>query len=124
MIDFPSARVAEVAEEVAVSAVTIAELHYGITAAADPLTQMYRRQRVQAILDQFEVLPFDVTTAEYYGALAALVRNHGRSPRLRRMDLQIAAVAARHGLTLLTRNAKDFTGLESALVVIDLSNPS
>ncbi len=124
MIDFPSARVAEVADEVAVSAVTIAELHYGITAAADPLTQMYRRQRVQAILDQFEVLPFDVTTAEYYGALAALVRNHGRNPRPRRMDLQIAAIAARHGLTLLTRNANDFTGLESALVVIDLSGPS
>jgi len=124
VIDFPSARVAEVADEVAVSAVTIAELHYGITAAADPLTQMYRRQRVQAILDQFEVLPFDVTTAEYYGALAALVRNHGRNPRPRRMDLQIAAIAARHGLTLLTRNANDFTGLESALVVIDLSGPS
>lgn len=124
VIDFPAVRVAEVTDEVAVSAVTIAELHYGITAAVDPLTQLYRRQRVQATLDQFEVLSFDATTAEYYGALAALVRDRGRNPRPRRMDLQIAATAARHGLTLLTRNSDDFTGLESALAVIDLSDQS
>ena len=119
--DFPAARVAEVADEVAVSAVTLGELHYGVTVAADPLMQMYRRQRVQAILDQFDVLSFDATTAEYYGALAALVRKNGRDPRPRRMHLQIAATAARHGLTLLTRNGDDFTGLESAVAVIDLS---
>lgn len=120
VIDFPAEQVAAVADEVAVSAVTIGELHYGVTAAGDPLTQMYRRRRVQAVLDRFEVLPFDVTTAEYYGALATLVRQHGRSPRLRRIDLQIAATAARHGLTLLTRNGGDFSGLASALAVVAL----
>ncbi|MGI8416964.1 MAG: type II toxin-antitoxin system VapC family toxin [Nakamurella sp.] len=120
VIDFPPADVAKVADEVAVSAVTIGELHYGVSAAADPLTQMYRRRRVQAILDRFEVLSFDVAAAEYYGTLAALVRQHGRNPRPRRMDLQIAATAARHGLTLLTRNGRDFAGLEPALEVVDL----
>jgi predicted nucleic acid-binding protein len=120
LIDFPAARVAELTDEVAVSAVTIGELQYGVTAATDPVMQMRRRQRVQAILDRFEVLPFDVTTAEYYGALAALVRLHGRNPRPRRMDLQIAATAVQHGLALLTRNGSDFTGLESAVVVVDL----
>lgn len=120
VIDFPASQVAEVADEVAVSAVTIGELHYGVTAAADPLEQMHRRRRVQAILDRFEVMPFDVTIAEYYGTLATLVRQHGRNPRPRRIDLQIAATAARHGLTLLTRNGSDFTGLELALSVIDL----
>lgn len=120
VIDFPAALVAEVADEVALSAVTIGELQYGVTAAPDPLTQMYRRRRVQATLDRFEVLSFDVEAAEYYGMLAALVRQHGRNPRPRRMDLQIAATAARHGLMLLTRNGKDFAGLESALDVVDL----
>ncbi|MGI8521772.1 MAG: type II toxin-antitoxin system VapC family toxin [Nocardioides sp.] len=120
LIDFQAARVAEVADEVAVSAVTIGELQYGVSAATDPLTQMYRRQRVQAILDRFEVLSFDVATAEYYGVLATLVRQSGRNPRPRRLDLQIAASAARHGLTLLTRNGSDFTGLESAVAVVDL----
>ncbi|OLL75564.1 hypothetical protein Ae168Ps1_3965c [Pseudonocardia sp. Ae168_Ps1] len=120
VIDFPAARVLEVADEVAVSAVTMGELHYGVTATADPLVQMRRRRRVQAVLDRFEVLPFDVVTAEYYGALATLVRQIGRNPRPRRMDLQIAATAARHDVALLTRNAADFAGLESALTVIDL----
>jgi len=120
VIDFPAAQVAQVADEVAVSAVTVGELHYGLAVAHDPLTQMARRRRVQAILDRFEVLPFDAGVAEYYGALAGLVRHHGRNPRPRRMDLQIAATAARHDLILLTRNGSDFTGLESALAVVDL----
>lgn len=120
VIDFPAALVAEVADEVALSAVTIGELQYGVTAAPDPLTQMYRRRRVQATLDRFEVLSFDVEAAEYYGTLAALVRQHGRNPRPRRLDLQIAATAARHGLMLLTRNGSEFAGLESALDVVDL----
>lgn len=120
VIDFPAVQVAEAADEVAVSAVTIAELQYGVAVASDPLIQMSRRRRVQTILDRFEVLSFDVTTAEYYGALAGLVRQHGRNPRPRRMDLQIAATAARHGLMLLTRNASDFTGLQSALKIVDL----
>ena len=122
VIDFPVAEVARVADEVAVSAVTIGELHYGVTATADPLEQMYRRRRLQATLARFEVFSFDIAAAEYYGTLAALVRVRGRNPRPRRMDLQIAATAACHGLMLLTRNGRDFTGLESALEVIDLTN--
>lgn len=122
LIDFPAALVAEVADEVAVPAVALGELHFGVTAAEDPLMQMHRRRRVQAILDRFEVLPFDAETAEYYGVLASLVRARGHSPRPRRMDLQIAATAARHGLPLLTRNGVDFIGLESALVVIDVAD--
>lgn len=102
---------------------TIGELQYGATAATDPLTQLSRRRRVQTTLERFEVLSFDVITAEYYGALANLVRQHGRNPRPRRLDVQIAATAARHGLTLLTRNGSDLTGLESALAIVDLDQP-
>lgn len=119
LIDPPSARqVSEHADELAVSVIAIGELQYGITSATDPLEQIRRRQRVQSILDQFDVLPFDVPTAEYYGALATLVRQHGRNPRARRTDLQIAATAVRHRLILLTRNLDDFAGLGSALTVV------
>lgn len=103
LIDFPAAGVAEVADVVAVPAVTIGELLFGVTAAADPLTQLHRRRRVQSIVDRLEVLPLDVDAAEYYGTLAVLVRRHGCNPRPRHLDLQIAATAARHHLTLLTR---------------------
>lgn len=110
------------ADELAVSVITIGELQYGVTAATDPLEQTRRRQRVQHTLERFDVLPFDIATTEYYGAIATLVRQQGRNPRARRMDLQIAATAARHGLILLTRNSGDFAGLQSALTVVDLSN--
>jgi predicted nucleic acid-binding protein len=52
--------------------------------------------------------------------MATLIRQHGRNPRARRMDLQIAATAVRHGLPLLTRNIEDFAGLEPAVTVIGL----
>jgi predicted nucleic acid-binding protein len=121
LIDPPSAQqVSQHADELAVSVIAIAELQYGVTAATDPLEQTRRRQRIQNILDQFDVLPFDVPTAEYYGVMATLIRQHGRNPRARRMDLQIAATAVRHGLALLTRNIDDFAGLESAVTVIGL----
>jgi toxin FitB len=66
------------------------------------------------------VLPFDTMVAEYYGALATTLRTSGRNPRPRRLDLQIAAIAARNGLMLLTRNGADFIGLEEIIHVVDL----
>lgn len=121
LIDPPTAgQISQHADETAVSVIAIGELQYGITAATDPLEQTRRRQRIQNILDQFDVLPFDVPTAEFYGAMVTLIRQQGRNPRARRMDLQIAATAVRHGLLLLTRNIDDFAGLEPALTVVDL----
>lgn len=122
IIDPPTAEeVLEYADELAVSVITISELQYGISAATDPVQQTRRRQRTQDTLKQFDVLLVDVPTAEYYGAMATLVRQHGRNPRPRRMDLLIAATAARHGLALLTRNGGDFAGLDSAVEVLDLT---
>lgn len=121
LIDPPSVlEITQYADELAVSVIAIGELQYGITAATDPLEQTRRRQRIQTILEQFDVLPFDVPTAEYYGVMATLVRQRGRNPRARRMDLQIAATAVRHGLLLLTRNPDDFVGLERAVTVVGL----
>jgi hypothetical protein len=120
LIDFPAERVGAVADELAVSAISLAELHYGITAATDPVEQLARRRRVQLISDLYEVLVFDAEVAEFYGALAGAVRRTGRNPRPRRMDLQIAATAARHGLDVLTRNGTDFVGLSAMVRVHDL----
>lgn len=113
-------RVTEHSDELAVSMLTIAELQYGITADDDLMEQQRRRSRVQDALNRFEVLPFDLAATEFYGTLCTLVRRQGRSPRGRRMDLMIAATAARYDLPLLTRNAEDFTGLDTALTVVDL----
>ncbi|MEU4807496.1 PIN domain-containing protein [Actinosynnema sp. NPDC023587] len=103
--------------EPAISAVTVAELAYGLD-VDDPVERFARTERYYAALDQFEVLPFTLAAAKVYGTLAALVRRSGRSPRPRRMDLQIAATAAAHGLPVLTTNLRDFTGLERVVEVI------
>ncbi|WP_240437797.1 PIN domain-containing protein [Sciscionella marina] len=104
------------------SILTIAELQYGVTADDNIMEQHRRRRRVQDTLDRCEVLPFDLAATEYYGTLATLVRQHGHSPRGRRMDLMIAATAARYNLPLLTHNAEDFTGLDTAVSIIDPTN--
>ncbi len=39
------------------------------------------------------MLSFTVITIEYFGALAGLVRRHGRDPRPRHVHLQVAATA-------------------------------
>ena len=103
--------------EPAISAVTVAELAYGLD-VDDPVERFARTERYYAALDMFEVLPFDTAAAKIYGTLAALVRRSGRSARPRRMDLQIAATAAANGMPVLTQNFKDFIGLERAVEVV------
>jgi predicted nucleic acid-binding protein len=120
IIDPPAQGIASFADEVSVSAVAVAELYYGVGASTDPVQQLHRRQRLQLVLDLYDVLPFDAEVAEFYGLLANIVRQSGRNPPPRRMDLLIAATALRHGYPLATRNGADLRHLERVLTVIDV----
>jgi toxin FitB len=120
IIDPPAQGIASFADEVSVSAVAVAELYYGVGASTDPVQQLHRRQRLQLVLDIYDVLPFDAEVAEFYGLLANIVRQSGRNPRPRRMDLLIAATALRHGYSLATRNGADLRHLQRVLTVIDV----
>ena len=103
-----------------ITAVTMAELHQGVVMTADPATKALRNEQLGAAIIEFTPLPFDGEAAARYGTLVALTMAAGRSPRPRRMDLMIAAIASVHGLPLYTRNAKDFRGLESLLEVVEV----
>lgn len=116
----PIAGLASVADVVAVSAISVAELEYGVGAAADPVERHRRRRRLQLVIDALEVIPFDIAAAESYGLLANLVRAAGRDPRPRRLDMLIAATAERHGLSLATRNAADFRHLARVVDVLEV----
>lgn len=118
----PATGTATFADLVCVSAITVAELQYGIGATPDLVEQSYRRQRLRVLLDTHDVLPVDAGVAESYGLLANLVREAGRDPRPRRMDLLIAATAVRHGFPLATRNADDFRHLGRVLSVIGVGS--
>nr|WP_225957689.1 type II toxin-antitoxin system VapC family toxin [Amycolatopsis lexingtonensis] len=103
-----------------ITAVTMAELHQGVVMTTDPATKALRNEQLGAAIVEFAPLPFDDEAATRYGTLVALTIAAGRSPRPRRLDLMIAAIASVRGLPLYTRNAKDFRGLESLLEVVEV----
>ena len=107
-------------DEMAISAVTAAELAAGphlATTRGESARRQARLQEVEAVL---EPLPFDGTAVRSYGLVVAAVVNEGRKPRSRFADLLIAATAHANGLDLYTRNAHDFIGLEDLVRVVEI----
>lgn len=119
-IDIHSLNPEDLPREPELTAITLAELHQGVTFARDGAVRAARTEQLGAALVEFEPLPFDGAAAARYGSLVALTLAAGRSPRPRRMDLLIAAIASVHDLPLYTRNADDFEGLESAVTVVEI----
>jgi predicted nucleic acid-binding protein len=110
--------VPELDGELAVSAATIAELHFGVLVTTDPQTRAERLRRLAVLQHRFEALPVDGAVAASYGMLAAAVAQSGRQPRSRVMDLLIAATAHVHGARLYTRNGVDVKGLDEYLEIV------
>ena len=79
-----------------------------------------RTEKLGAAIVEFEPLPLDGSAAAWYGTLVALTVEVNRDPKLRRMDLVIAAIASAHGLPLYTRNAKDLVGLADMLQIVEV----
>jgi predicted nucleic acid-binding protein len=104
--------------ELAISAVTIAELHFGVLVAREPSTRAERLRRLSVLQRAFDPLPVDDAVAASYGQLAAAVVAAGRQPRARTMDLLIAATAHAHDARLYTRNADDFVGLDGLVDIV------
>ncbi len=110
--------------ELAVSAITMAELATGPEAAPDPPERARRIALIQHVEDTFDQLPFDLAVARVYGRIYAAVTAAGRKARGRRtMDLLIAAVALSNELPLYTHNLDDFAGLESLLDIVPVPPP-
>ena len=101
----------------AISAVTLAELHFGVLVAKSAGVRAERLRRLSILQRRFDALPLDEVVAASYGRLAAAVVEAGRQPRRRTMDLLIAATAHAHDAALYTRNPGDFGGLEDLIDV-------
>jgi predicted nucleic acid-binding protein len=108
--------------EIAVSAITLAELAAGPHATGDPAERAARQDRLQRIEATFEAVPFDGASARAYGRVYAAIAAGGRKVRGRRtVDLLIAATAAAESLPLYTRNADDFSGLQGVVEVVPVA---
>ena len=101
----------------AISTVTLAELHFGVLVAKSAAVRAERLRRLSILQRRFDALPLDEVVAASYGRLAAAVVEAGRQPRRRTMDLLIAATAHAHDAALYTRNPDDFGGLEDLIDV-------
>lgn len=107
-------------DEMAISAITVAELAAGPHLANTPGAAAKRQARLQEVEAKLEPLQFDSAAVRSYGLVVAAVVREGRKPRSRFADLLIAATAHANGLDLYTRNGDDFVGIEDLVHVIDI----
>ena len=105
-------------EDVALTAITAAELLAGVALLPPSRRREQVQQAVHGALNPYRgsraILSLDDEAAvEYAEVLAARTRN-GRP--ISAPDAQIAAICRAHGATLATRNTKDFTGTGTSLI--------
>lgn len=124
---------AELPDEMAISAITLAELSTGPHQVLpnseqnvyDEHEERARRidvlQRTEA---EFDPVSFDAGAARLYGRITAAVIAVGRKPRRRIADLMIAATALAEGLPLFTTNPDDYAGLERLVRIIPVTRPA
>ena len=104
--------------EMAIAAVTLAELAAGPHATRDGTERARRQERLQLAEATFDAIPFDASAARAYGRLYAEVTAGGRKARGKRaLDLLIAATALAAALPLYTCNPSDFDGLGTLIEV-------
>jgi toxin FitB len=118
----PAARVmtwlAEADEDrIFISVATLAEINRGIELLAVGRKQRrFREWLLNDLVERFDgrVLPVDAATGLLWGQMAARAQKAGRT--IEAIDALLAATAERHGLTLVTRNSKDFAALRLPLL--------
>jgi tRNA(fMet)-specific endonuclease VapC len=97
-------RVASVApEEQCTTAITLAELIYGVARRG---SKQLAAQVDAVVRSALTILPFDASAAETHGPLRAELERQGR--RLAEPDLRIASIVLSRDLTLVTGNVRHF----------------
>lgn len=100
---------AQLVESLYLSAITVAEVRYGIAAMPDGKRRtLYHNRFERDVLPAFKsrVLAFDLDTSQHYAELMASARAAGRA--ISRADGYIAATAASRGFAVATRDTSPF----------------
>ncbi|WP_030863205.1 type II toxin-antitoxin system VapC family toxin [Streptomyces sp. NRRL S-37] len=122
----------ELPDEMAITAITLAELSAGPhevrrndeQSGYDEHAERARRLDVlQRAENEFDPIPFDAEAARIYGRICAAVIGADRKSRRRMADLMIAAIAVAENLPLFTTNPDDFKGLDDLLTVVPVTRP-
>lgn len=94
----------------ATTAITAAELLYGVARLPTGRRKVQLREAVGGLLEEDlggRIEPFDATAANHYAVLVSDRDKVGRPISV--ADAQIAAICRKIGATLATRNTNDFT---------------
>ena len=89
--------------KISVSAITVAELEYGIAKSIYPRKN---REALIEFLSSFEIIQFSEIDCEAFGYLRAYLNKRGTP--INPYDLQIAAQCLSRKLCLVTNNIKEF----------------
>jgi predicted nucleic acid-binding protein len=107
------------ADEAAITAITAAELRYGVRRMPDGHRKAELSEAVNALINadfRNRVEPFDVLAADQYADVVTRREQAGQPISI--SDAQIAAICRVLSATLATRNTADFIGTG-----VDLINP-
>lgn len=95
----------------AMSVISLEELEFGL--AWKPRTTL-KQWLDDFLVEHIELLPITPVIARQAGKLRGLLQATGRT--CQQADMLIAATASTHGLTLVTRNVKNFRGTGVAIL--------
>lgn len=98
----------------AIAFITVGEMYYGAEKAnwGDK-----KRKQLETMLRNFVVIPYDHEIARCYGRLVAERKRKGKP--IAPNDAWIAACAVRHGVSLITHNAKDFENISTLSIITE-----
>ena len=89
--------------DIGVTAITVAELHFGVAKSEQPARN---RNALIGFLAPLEIVPFTTEAAEHYGKIKARLRSLGTM--IGELDCLIAAQALALKLPLVTNNTSEF----------------
>lgn len=98
--------------DLVISTITLAEILYGIEKS--PVKKRDRRQKINSICSQLEVLEFDKPAAQRYATTRVHLEKNGIP--ISERDLQIAAIALANELCVVTHNTREFSRVEELTV--------
>ncbi|MFH1983603.1 MAG: PIN domain-containing protein [Pseudomonadota bacterium] len=98
--------------EMAMSAITFAEILYGIEKS--PVRKNERTRKITEIASLLSLYPFEEQAARHYAVIRSRLETEGLI--IGERDLQIAAIASANAFSLVTHNTREFSRIPDLAV--------